>query len=263
MKKFQTIKDHNQLSNIKYLNLFLRGSIFRTTYNDQQKCIKSIFRILLKDLIRKKITIRLFLTNYKTDKTNILLNIIKKNFNGKIINIQFEKKKIRNQSSSFVEILKIAKNFKGSALIIRPDLIYSKEIKHTRLHKDYFLFQWNHFHDFAIKEVPDQLHFVGENMIKKTYLLCKKNINKLGLLPNNTGQHTLHNLYNILEKNFVNISYIFYISNVTYNGSVCYLRGNSHYSKISHFYKYTTPAPKKNFLKQIIIFLNNLFNMKY
>lgn len=263
MKNFLTIKNHDQNYNIDTLNVFLRGSIFRTTLSDQKKCFKSIFKVLLDDLIKKKIKIKLFLTNYKTNKSSEVLDLLKNEFTGEIIDCQFDKKKITNQSSSFVEILKIAKKFKGSSLIIRPDLIYFKKIKHKRLHKNYFLFQWNHFHNLSIKEVPDQLHFIGEEIIKMTYDICKININYLGLLPNNTGQNTLHNLYNILEKNFVNISYIFYIRNVKYNGSVCLMRGNSHYSRIPHIYKYTTPPPKKRILKQLKIYLNNLFNMKY
>ena len=75
----------------------------------------------------------------------------------------------KSQSDSFIETLRIANNFRDTSLITRADLIFIKKIPLNRLDKNSFLFQWKHFHDFKIKEVPDQLHFIGENQIKNIY----------------------------------------------------------------------------------------------
>ena len=246
-----TINDIHPKNTPKSLNLFLRGFTFRTTLNDQENCIKSIFKTLLNDLSANKVKIKVILTTYKNNKNYLFIKFIEKFFKGKIIDKRLDANIFKSQSDSFIETLRIANNFKDTSLITRADLIFIKKIPLNRLDKKSFLFQWKHFHDFKIKEVPDQLHFIGMNQIKNIYKVCKNNKNKLGLLPDKTGYYTLHNLYNILSENNINSSYIFNFKNVTYKGTYCNLRGNSHYTKIPHFYKYTTPAPKKTILKKL------------
>jgi len=242
------------------INFFLRGSTFRTTTEDQIFCIKSIFNSLLGDLILNGIKIKIILATYKNNKDNLLTRYLKEKFDGEIVDKRLDPKLFENQSESFIEILRIAKSLSGSTIITRADLKFFNRIPLNRLDKNSFSFQWNHFHDFKIKEVPDQLHFIGENQIKHVHKICKQNSNNLGLLPDNTGYHTLHNLYNVLSSNKVKISYIFDLKNVSYSGTFCNLRGNSHYTKIPHFYEYTTPPPKKNFFKKIRRFFLNKFN---
>lgn len=251
-----TINEINKRILPDTINLFLRGSTFRTTSDDQKHCIKSIFEFLLADLIKNGIKIKIILTTYKNDKDHLLTKFLEESFDGEIINIQLDSNLFKNQSESFIEILRLANNLIGSTIITRADLKFFHKIPLNRLDKSSFLFQWKHFHDFKIKEVPDQLHFVGEDQIKNVYEICKQNHNNLGLLPDNTGYYTLHNLYNILNSNNVKISYIFNFKNVSYDGSFCNLRGNSHYTKTPHFYEYSTPPPKKTFLKKIRGFFN-------
>lgn len=258
-----TIKDKQRKDIPNQINIFLRGSTFRTTLDDQENCLKSLFDNLLNDLFRNKIKIKIILATYKNNQDKTLINLIEKFFKGELIDKRLDAKKFKNQSESFVEVLRIANEIVGSSIITRPDLKFTKKIPLNRLDKNSFLFQWRYFHDFRIKEVPDQLHFVGENQKKTVYKVCKRNCNNLGLLPDKTGYYTLHNLYNILNSNKINISYIFDFSNVAYNGSYCNLRGNSHKSKIPHFYEYTTPPPKKTFLKKIRILLGDKLKFNF
>lgn len=258
-----TIKDLSPKNIPNQINLFLRGSTFRTSFMDQENCIKSLFSNLLADLIKNKIKIQIILTTYKNDKDYLLIKFIKNFLNCDLIDNRLDAKKFKNQSDSFIEILKIANNISGSSIITRADLKFTKYIPLNRLDKNFFLFQWKYFHDYKIKEVPDQLHFVGENQKKNVYEICKKNCKNLGLLPDETGYYTLHNLYNILNSNNIKISYIFDFLNVKYNGYYCNLRGNSHKSKIKHFYEYTTPPPKKPILKKIRSFLTEKLNFYF
>ena len=255
-----TINDINPKIFPNRINLFLRGSTFRTSYEDQIFCIKSIFEELLADLITNEIEIKIVLTTYKNEKDHLLNKFFEETHNVEVIDKRLDSKLFRNQAESFIEILRLAKDFVGSTIITRADLKFFNKIPLKRLDKNSFLFQWNHFHDYKLKEVPDQLHFIGENQIQNIYEICNQNRNNLGLLSDNTGYYSLHNLYNILNSNKVKISYIFDFINVSYNGSFCNLRGNSHYSKIPHFYEYSTPPPKKTLLKKIRSFFYNKFS---
>ena len=77
------------------INLFLRGSTFRTTSDDQKYCIKSIFEFLLADLIKNGIKIKIILTTYKNDKDHLLTKFLEEAFDGEIINIQLDSKLFR------------------------------------------------------------------------------------------------------------------------------------------------------------------------
>ena len=157
-----------------------------------------------------------------------------------------------------VYLVRIAQEMGLSALITRADLIFKKEADASRFQKNMMLFQWNVFHDYVSKEIPDQVHYIGSDLLPQLAPILSFAPTRLGVLPNKSGAGTLHNIYNVLmhdgvDKSSISYLYYFNLNGNDYEESMCLLRGNSNRSKIQGFYDYTTIPPTKEKLKSVLL----------
>jgi hypothetical protein len=99
-------------------------------------------------------------------------------------------------------------NHAGFVLILRPDLIFRDSLNFERaLSADRFYFQWNLFQDCKNREIADQIHFIGGNLIQefKTKWNSTKIVYDPFRLPWNDAEayyDTLHMMYNWAEEAF-------------------------------------------------------------
>lgn len=212
--------------------IILRGETFRGTFENQIKAYQSIIKHVIQPLKIKDILI-LVITYYHQDNSKI-----KNVFFGFKYNL-IEIKKNESQVKNFIECInQIPNKFLDNChfvLILRSDLYFLQDIDYTRANKNVILFQWNLFHCYTTKEMADQIHYIGGNLIKKFKNLINNNI-----IDNNfTG--TLHNLYNFCIKYFDknNISYLNYIENPDPENLICKIRGNPCKDNGNPLYNYT------------------------
>lgn len=93
-------------------------------------------------------------------------------------------------------------NDAGFALVLRPDLVFKENLNFTRaMSPNLFYFQWNLFQACMNREVADQIHLVGGNLIKD--FKEKWDGAKMGAPAEGLPYYdTFHMMYNWAEKAF-------------------------------------------------------------
>ena len=227
------------MNNPKKTILLIRGETFRGTVKNQILAYESIINHVIKPM-RKELSVYV-ITFYNLH--NIIIKNIFKDYDFNI----FEFKSVGNQASNFVQTInllpgEILENCEG-LMIIRSDLYFLKDIEYERANKDVICFQWNLFHNTRTKELADQIHYIGGNLISKFKNIINKNT------INEKWENTLHDLYNFCKKHFENnnISYLNYIENPKPDDVTCKIRGNPKKMKGNPLYTYTRFMPPKDF----------------
>jgi hypothetical protein len=246
IKSIRTIvkpeENTNKNNEISEIIIVIRGEVFRGTVEQQLNCLDSIYQHICKPLLQNNINIEFCIASYKHEKLHIVINRINSWMNKDMTkDYTITKDKNSTQIKNFVYSLESASNQNKSLLIIRPDLLFKQDIEITRFNKNVFCFQWNYFHDSEIKEMPDQIHFIGTNILNDCIYIIKSAGENIGLLSNGQGRGSLHNLYNVLKGAGINdISYImeYKLDEEAFEGNRCLLRGNPERSKLNDFYGY-------------------------
>jgi len=207
-------------NDIRHAIIFLRGETFTGTFNNQIKAYYSIIEHVIKPM--KKNNIYIYLITYPNENNNLIKNIFN-DYNFKLIEI---KKTISNITNFVNSINKIPDDLLDKAdyvLILKNDLYFLQDIDYSRATKDNILFQWNLFHNFNTREMPDNVYYIGGNLIKKFKFLI--NNYKIDYKYKNT----LYDMYNFCVRHFniSNISYLNYIKNPNPNNKICLIRDNS------------------------------------
>ena len=143
-------------------------------------------KILMLSLLVMMINIRNLLKIYL--KTIIFFLIINR-----------ENDQVKNYIKAINTIPKILINEINNLLILRNDLCFKQDLDYSRISKDKILTQWNLFHRKSVKEMADQIQFIGASLVNK--FVNKINTNRIDTQW--TG--SLHNFYNYcvehLERN--------------------------------------------------------------
>jgi hypothetical protein len=219
----QRISDEQRIIEEKNINnniIILRGETFTGTINNQIKAYYSVIEHVIKPM--KKNNLYIFLITYHNENNNLIKNIFSK-YNFELIEI---KKTISNIINFVNSINKIPDNLLDKAdyvLILKNDLYFLQDIDYSRATRDNILFQWNLFHNFNTREMPDNIYYIGGNLIKKFKILI--NNYKIDYRCKNT----LYDMYNFCVRHFgkSNISYLNYIKNPNPNNKICLIRDNS------------------------------------
>lgn len=235
----------------------LRGELFRGTEEQQFMCIASIVDFIIRPLQADKREVQLVFANYSHIKKELLLSWLTREYADlKYFDLMIDRAPSSNQITNFMYALKVSEISQSSVFITRPDLLFKREVQIVNCRRDNICFQWNYFHDFQTKEVPDQLHYFGADIIAEVRDVFQKRPDLLGTLPDGSGVGTLHNMYNflILEDFKKNISYLneFSLSDDSFRSSRCLLRGNPNISSLNDLYDYNRDeAPVSSFRKSI------------
>lgn len=221
----------------------LRGELFRGTEEQQFMCIASIVDFIIKPLKTDKAEVQLVFANYSHIKKELLFSWLTSNYPDlKYLDLMVDRTPSSNQITNFMHALEVSAFSQCSVFVTRPDLLFKREIQMENCRRDNICFQWNYFHDYQTKEVPDQLHYFGADIISKVKEVFQKRPEFLGVLPDGSGMGTLHNMYNflILEGFAKNISYLneFLLSEESFSFSRCLLRGNPEISSLNDLYDY-------------------------
>jgi hypothetical protein len=200
--------------------IIIRGDTFRCNKVDTQlKVYDSIIEHVLKPLKINDIQIKI-VTFYH--KHNGVIPEKFNEYNFELIIIE----KDANQCKNFVKAINKVYDDKPTDcyffLILRNDLYFLRDLDYTRISRDKILFQWNLHLDYETFESPDQIHFIGGNLLDK-FVDC---INRNEIDTN--WKMTLHNLYNFCVEHFGedNISYLNYIENPNPGEKRCKIRCN-------------------------------------
>jgi hypothetical protein len=228
------------------VNVLLRGQSFRSTVEDQTLCLRSIFDNIVDPLIEAGFIVTVIQCTYKNELDDLFQKEQFQRYGNSVgyEYLPFLPEMVRTQEECFLKALGVIEKESTSTLLVRPDLIFIKKINVDRFFDNIFLFQWNYFHDYSIKEMPDQLHFIGSELVGEIRTYLSNDLSKVSILPNGAGQGSLHNMYNFLFECFGSderISYIyqFNLSEKDFDGSRCKLRGNSLRSECDdHIFEY-------------------------
>lgn len=220
------------------ITLLLRGKTFRGEgkdgYNKQIEAIHSIQKYIVTPLHNRfpDCEIHIKLCTYPHPQNIDLVNILGPN--TELIELP---ENTSGQIYSYRQALKCINTLNEFVLILRPDLIFQKEVDFSRADKDKVLFQWNLFTRYDIKQVPDQYQFIGGNVFDTFKQLALTEeldaFNKKG---------TLHGLYNFLKAHKwedKNIGFLNYIKNPNPNNPNCAIKGDPSNQSGNPMYKYT------------------------
>ena len=223
------------------ITILFRGKTFRgvnkTDYDDQIAAVHSVEKFVITPIKRTfpNCNINVIICTYE-NKLNIELAKIFKQDYGHNVELFHIPNDVTGQIYSYKCALGCIQEENEFVFILRPDLIFQKEIDLSRADKDKILFQWNLFTHYAIKRVPDQYQFVGGNVFNRyKELVLNKKIDTI-----NAG--TLHNLYNFLIKynwSLDNISYLNYIENPNPHDPNCAIKGDPSSHLGNPLFKYT------------------------
>jgi hypothetical protein len=236
--------------------IIIRGESFRSTDEMQIKCIESIINMIIVPLTKFGITVEINLSLYNNEKNHVIKEkLMACKLVSKIHENYCSIRNIKSQSESINYSLSFTKD--TNVLILRPDLNIMKILNVDLYSKNNFHFQWNYFHNYQIREVPDQIHFIGEFVLDRVKSILLDQQDNLGVLPNGQGISTLHNLYNVLyEDGFSSISYLidYKLDDDSFDGTYCKLRGNPLVSNLNDFYTYERTITKISFPMRCLIF---------
>ena len=199
------------------ITILFRGKTFRgankSDYDDQIAAIHSVEKYILMPIKKQfpKCNINIKICTYEDDRNFEFINKFKGHYNYNVESMHLPKEP-NGQIYSYKHAVKCIDDDNEFVFILRPDLIFQKEVDFSRADKSKILFQWNLFTHWEAKRVPDQYQFIGGNIIPEfKNLVLNKQIDTI-----NPG--TLHNLYNFLIEHFkgtrwsiANISYLNYI----------------------------------------------------
>ena len=242
------------------LLIVLRGETFRTrifSENIQIYCIETFIKHVLKPIkeTHPDLKIAVHLLVYPHFKNIKLVNIISNYCSCTISNLS---RKEDNQTSTFIKCidLGINKNVDG-LLITRVDLAFIQNLNPKNFCKSKILFQWNLLHDNFTKEMADQIHFLGSEILKPIYKESFKN--KI----DEKWEGTLHNLLRFSLKVFpkYRIGYLNYIEDPNPNrkNSKVEIRGNPMFDLGNPLYLYSRQVGKILFRSNIFYYLFYLF----
>lgn len=227
MTEIQDSKITNPITNGQITILF-RGKTFRgvskSDYDDQIAAIHSVQKFVIMPIKRTfpDCNINIIICTYENELNIELAKILKTEY-GHNVELFHIPNETTGQIYSYRCALRCIEEENEFVFILRPDLIFQKEIDLSRIDKDKVLFQWNLFTHYTIKRVPDQYQFVGGNVFDRyKELVLTKQIDTI-----NPG--TLHNLYNFLRSHgwsLDNISYLNYIENPNPNDPDCAIKGD-------------------------------------
>lgn len=237
----------------KKLLITLRGETFRdnnrcdltskcTKLSSQEYCIKKFIKHVLL-VIKKthpKLDIEVRLVTYPHPKNKLLKNIISKYVKCKLVELEKNK---HNQVTTFLYCMRMAIQEKFAAiLIIRVDIAFIKDLSTINFCQDKVLFQWNLLHNKKTLEVPDQIHFIGANVISRLYkesfprrgklIVLKGDDNTLKLKStcslDKRWEGTLHNFlfFSLKHLKLNQIGYLNYIEDPDLKKIDCDIRGH-------------------------------------
>ncbi len=237
----------------KKLLIILRGETFRdnnrcdltskyTKLSSQEYCVKQFIKHVLL-VIKKKypdLNIEVRLITYPHPKNIVLKEIINKYALCKLEELEKSK---NNQVTTFLHSMKTAIEEKVAAvLIIRVDIAFINDLCVDNFCQNKVLFQWNLLHNKKTLEVPDQIHFIGSNVISKLYksslsprrkfVVLAGDDNTLKLQPtcllDQRWEGTMHNfLFFCLQSlNLNQIGYLNYLEDPDIKKIECDVRGH-------------------------------------
>jgi len=213
------------------ITILFRGRTFRgrgkEDYDDQVSAIHSISKFVINPIKKNfsecnvKIIICTYENKYNLDLVNILKNY------GYEVELLHMDNNITGQIYSYRQALTTINDDNEFIFILRPDLIFKKEIDFSRVDKNKILFQWNLFtfrgNANSPIRVPDQYQFVGGNVFEKYKdLIMNDKIDEF-------SGGTLHNLFNFLINNswpLEEISYLNYIEDPNPQDVDCAIKGD-------------------------------------
>jgi hypothetical protein len=153
--------------------IVMRGATFRVSAELQERAFCSFSRHVVEPLKKayalSSVHVHLCVRPHK-DNDQIMKNA-EKYFGVAMEDVSFRevsKTEQPLQTGQYKTCLDDVPNDAGFALILRPDLIFQENLNFGRaVSPDRFYFQWNLFQNCKKLEVPDQIHFIGGNMIKE------------------------------------------------------------------------------------------------
>ncbi|TDE21635.1 hypothetical protein E1100_16755 [Vibrio owensii] len=243
MKEIKNISSLDKKSDC--VHIYIRGQSFRKDFDGQKACINSLIDCIIRPLSDSGIYVKVSLCTYEHSNDDLFSSLFIKENGVEEFYLEQYKPGMHGkcQIKNFCHVLNKVLNNNDSALILRPDLLFLQKIDPIRMIESKFLFQWNTFHDTSTFEVPDQIHYMGREILASVIpgLLDKPEL--MGILPNGEGKGSLHNLYNrvvSITGSDSDISYIFYfkITSNYFQGSRCLLRGNPDVSELNNIYQY-------------------------
>lgn len=206
------------------ISILLRGHLFRKCSKETQiDLYKKMISHVIKPLKKESKDINVIIVSYKDENSVSFIGEIFKDYNYFYFKIPSKK----SQVVCFVDALnvvlenKLLENCEG-LLILRSDLYFLQDIDYQRIDRNKILFQWNLLHQKSNGEAPDQIQFIGGNLIEEFIKKTKE------FRIDTIWKSSLHNLYNFCVCHFgkEKISYLNYIADPEPNKDKCIIRGN-------------------------------------
>lgn len=212
----------------KNITIIIRGDLFRgCSKTNQSKALASIVKHAIGPLNIPPGNINVVAIANEHDDLEGYKEIIRDIF--KDYNFYLWPRGSSSQVHGFIDCFNIVNNhytelFENilGVLVLRLDLYFFSDIDYTRISPDKILMQWNLLHSKSTGHVPDQIQYIGGNLIHDFI----NTINNSRIDTSWPG--TLHNIFNYCTEHFGSnkISYLNYYDDPKPGWDNCPIRGN-------------------------------------